>query len=76
MLLLLRAYVWWGLVSGAAGTAQAGHYYSFIKDRQSRRWFRFEDTRVEAWDPANMAQECFGGVKVVRVRTGCVSCAR
>ena len=44
-----------------SGTAFAGHYYSFIVDRSSRQWYRFDDTEVEPWDPSNLEIDCFGG---------------
>jgi hypothetical protein len=46
-----------------SGSADAGHYYSFIKDRQpgSNRWLEFNDTYVREFDPKNLGQECFGG---------------
>lgn len=43
------------------GTAQMGHYYSFIRDRATGKWFEFNDSRVEAFDPANIPEMCFGG---------------
>ena len=44
-----------------AGVAQGGHYYSFIKDRTSEKWYRFDDEDVTPFDPALIEQECFGG---------------
>ena len=44
-----------------AGVAQGGHYYSFIKDRTSNKWYRFDDEDVTPFDPALIEQECFGG---------------
>ncbi len=29
-----------------AGVAQGGHYYSFVKDRISAKWYRFDDEDV------------------------------
>lgn len=52
------------------GTADGGHYYSFIRrrneqnqpsDPESDRWYSFNDADVRAWDPSQMAAECFGG---------------
>uniref|UniRef100_A0AAR5QD97 ubiquitinyl hydrolase 1 n=1 Tax=Dendroctonus ponderosae TaxID=77166 RepID=A0AAR5QD97_DENPD len=46
------------------GTADGGHYYSFIKDRTvgSRdKWFLFNDAEVKPFDPNQIAAECFGG---------------
>ena len=48
-----------------SGQANAGHYYSFIKDRHSAgdKWFKFNDTTVEEVDMTEdvIKQECFGG---------------
>jgi hypothetical protein len=46
-----------------AGIAQGGHYYSFIRDNQSK-WYRFDDEEVTAFDPNNISEECFGGPSV------------
>lgn len=44
-----------------AGVAQGGHYYSFIKDRTSAKWYRFDDEDVTPFDPSSIERECFGG---------------
>ncbi|XP_041969100.1 ubiquitin carboxyl-terminal hydrolase puf [Aricia agestis] len=46
------------------GTADGGHYYSFIRDREHAapdRWLLFNDAEVKPFDPAHIAAECFGG---------------
>lgn len=47
------------------GTAEGGHYYSFIRDRSAPQghdqWFLFNDAEVKPFDPAQIASECFGG---------------
>ncbi|KAJ6218179.1 hypothetical protein RDWZM_009336 [Blomia tropicalis] len=48
------------------GTAEGGHYYSFIQDRDvnslsRNRWFLFNDAEVKSFEKANIAAECFGG---------------
>ncbi|KAG7298078.1 hypothetical protein JYU34_018848 [Plutella xylostella] len=46
------------------GTADGGHYYSFIRDREHEphdRWLLFNDAEVKPFDPAHIAAECFGG---------------
>lgn len=45
------------------GTADSGHYYSFIKDRQAAtdQWYEFNDTIVSSFDPEEMGSEAFGG---------------
>jgi ubiquitin C-terminal hydrolase len=44
-----------------SGTAFAGHYYSFAKERSSGRWFIFDDDSVAPWDISNIDDDCFGG---------------
>lgn len=52
-----------------SGQANAGHYYSFIRDRErskrsdKKKWFKFNDTTVEAFEmnDETLATECFGG---------------
>jgi len=52
-----------------SGQANAGHYYSFIKDIRSRysnntnQWYRFNDTSVEEIQLTEqiLEEECFGG---------------
>jgi len=47
-----------------SGSADAGHYYSFIKDRSrtsKNRWLEFNDTYVREFDVKNLGTECFGG---------------
>ncbi|KAL0270091.1 UNVERIFIED_CONTAM: hypothetical protein PYX00_007611 [Menopon gallinae] len=46
------------------GTADGGHYYSFIRDRTTSnrdKWFLFNDAEVKPFDPNQLAAECFGG---------------
>lgn len=53
------------------GTADGGHYYSFIKDRTAGardKWFLFNDAEVKPFDPNQIAAECFGGEMTVRQR--------
>jgi len=52
-----------------SGQANAGHYYSFIKDTRNRysnnlnQWYRFNDTSVEEIQLTEqmLEEECFGG---------------
>ncbi|KPM06040.1 ubiquitin specific protease-like protein 2 [Sarcoptes scabiei] len=48
------------------GTAEGGHYYSFIQDRDPtsptrNKWFLFNDAEVKLFDKTQIAFECFGG---------------
>lgn len=50
-----------------AGTAESGHYYSFIRERPTSRmdesWFEFNDDVVSPWHPSKMEAACFGGTE-------------
>ena len=43
------------------GTADGGHYYSFIKDRNTEKWYEFNDTSVRDYDSENLPEDAFGG---------------
>lgn len=45
------------------GTADQGHYYSFVQDREGKNqgWFEFNDTKVSEFDPKDIPEEAFGG---------------
>ena len=55
-----------------SGQASAGHYYSFIKDRQTEKWLKFNDTSVEEFQMTDdsIIQECFGGNFKVKKNPG------
>ena len=46
-----------------SGSAEAGHYYSYIRERPCSRgtWLEFNDTDVTPYNPAHMESNCFGG---------------
>mmetsp|Transcript_12467 Transcript_12467/g.20271 ORF Transcript_12467/g.20271 Transcript_12467/m.20271 type:complete len:3278 (-) Transcript_12467:248-10081(-) len=55
------------------GTADSGHYYSFIQERESPgvplencRWYQFNDTLVETFDEKDIGRCCYGGVEPVQ----------
>jgi ubiquitin carboxyl-terminal hydrolase 34 len=48
-----------------AGTAESGHYYSYIRERpsygQPASWVEFNDDSVTSFDPGCIDANCFGG---------------
>lgn len=44
-----------------AGTAESGHYYSYINDLVNNKWFEFNDIWVKEFNPNDIPDECFGG---------------
>ena len=58
-----------------SGGADAGHYYSYVKERvpldahgrTECKWFEFNDTVVSPFDPKDLPTECFGGTQVCLV---------
>ena len=49
-----------------SGSANSGHYYSYIKERQfaageEPRWYEFNDNSVTPFDPDTIPNHCFGG---------------
>ncbi|KAL8674423.1 MAG: hypothetical protein Q9168_001156 [Polycauliona sp. 1 TL-2023] len=50
-----------------AGTAESGHYYSFIRERSvnhdpSASWVEFNDVDVTPFNPSHIPDCCFGGM--------------
>ncbi|KAE8348923.1 hypothetical protein BDV28DRAFT_73623 [Aspergillus coremiiformis] len=48
-----------------SGTAESGHYYSYIRERPTvdtrGSWVEFNDSDVSRFDPSKIADQCFGG---------------
>lgn len=49
-----------------SGTAESGHYYSYIRERpvnpsQIETWVEFNDADVSRFDPSKIPDQCFGG---------------
>lgn len=58
------------------GTADGGHYYSFIRNRErtnrsqtpsTDQWYLFNDAEVKLFDASQLASECFGGEMTVNI---------
>lgn len=49
-----------------AGTAESGHYYSYIREAPSNggvdSWVEYNDDTVSHFDPTTIGASCFGGV--------------
>ena len=50
-----------------SGNAESGHYYSYIRERPANSeddfsWVEYNDADVGRFDPANIPDQCFGGV--------------
>lgn len=43
------------------GTADGGHYYSFIKERGTQKWSEFNDVNVRDYNPEDLPEDAFGG---------------
>jgi len=51
-----------------SGSVSAGHYYSFIRDRFSGEWYKFDDKAVTPYEKDLslwLEQECFGGTRMM-----------
>ncbi|KAL4978597.1 hypothetical protein BDW66DRAFT_16203 [Aspergillus desertorum] len=48
-----------------SGTAESGHYYSYIRERPAANgrgtWVEFNDSDVTRFDPSRIGEQCFGG---------------
>ncbi|KAL4864454.1 hypothetical protein BDV12DRAFT_176122 [Aspergillus spectabilis] len=48
-----------------SGTAESGHYYSYIRERPAANgrgtWVEFNDSDVSRFDPSRIGEQCFGG---------------
>ena len=46
-----------------SGNAEAGHYYSYVRERPGLKtsWVEMNDADVSAFDPAAIREQCFGG---------------
>ena len=42
------------------GNAEAGHYISYIKT-ENNKWYEFNDSLINVFNPSNIESECFGG---------------
>ena len=52
-----------GGVTCHSGSHVNGHHFAIIRDRESDKWFEFNDQKVTAFDIADLEKVCFGGRK-------------
>lgn len=50
-----------------SGTAESGHYYSYIRERPvtpgfGRSWVEYNDADLTRFDPSSIPDQCFGGM--------------
>ena len=50
-----------------SGTAESGHYYSYIRERPvnpcyGSSWVEYNDADLTRFDPSNIPDQCFGGL--------------
>jgi len=46
-----------------SGTTESGHYYSFVSDKKTGKWWEFNDTEISPFNPEYIPYHCFGGVE-------------
>ena len=52
-----------GILVHSGASLQSGHYYSFIKDQETNKWYQFNDSRISEYDiDKDLEKECFGNI--------------
>ena len=52
-----------GILIHSGASLQSGHYYSFIKDQETNKWYKFNDSKITEYDIDNdLEKECFGNI--------------
>ena len=52
-----------GILIHSGASLQSGHYYSFIKDQETNKWYKFNDSTISEYDIDNdLEKECFGNI--------------
>ena len=46
-----------------SGGAYGGHYFTLIKSFEDKKWYKFDDMRVEEFDIEDIPNKSFGGGK-------------
>ena len=60
-----------GILIHSGASLQSGHYYSFIKDQESNKWYKFNDSRISEYDiDKDLEKECFGNINSKKNQQG------
>ena len=52
-----------GILIHSGSNLQSGHYYSFIKDQESDKWYKFNDSSISEINiDKDLEKECFGNI--------------
>ena len=52
-----------GILIHSGASLQSGHYYSFIKDQETNKWYKFNDSKISEYDiDKDLEKECFGNI--------------
>ena len=52
-----------GILIHSGSSLQSGHYYSFIKDQETDKWYKFNDSVISDYDiDKDLEKECFGNI--------------
>ena len=52
-----------GILVHSGATLKSGHYYSFIKDQETNKWYKFNDSQITEYDiDKDLEKECFGNI--------------
>ena len=52
-----------GILVHSGASLQSGHYYSFIKDQETNKWYQFNDSRISEYNiDIDLEIECFGNI--------------
>ena len=52
-----------GILIHSGASLQSGHYYSYIKDLDTDKWYEFNDSSINDYDiDKNLKKECFGNL--------------
>ena len=60
-----------GILIHSGASLQSGHYYSFIKDQETNKWYKFNDSIISEYDiDKDLEKECFGNINSAKNQYG------